>query len=256
MATCDKCGAMNDAANEFCQNCGASLRMTSLPPRAQAESQKSLLSKIERSIYFRIARGFAWCLLVFSLLSLVVAAFIAANAAREYFKGEEAVSKEDVKVAIAADKARRASGARSEASQVARLDPKAEGMLATEIAELFNLLSLEDQGKVGGKENFRNKMLEIASRVKGTNNVHGQIEILREVNKVVSEVLPQSDRLQAIEFFFDLKANSVNRAESRKAAAMANLMYSGGAVFSAAALITLLTMVLVLLAIDRNTRKE
>ena len=77
-----------------------------------------------------------------------------------------------------------------------------------------------------------------------------------EAKKVLSEVLPQSDRLDAILTFFELKMNSVNKAESRKAAALAKLTYSGGAVFSAAALITLLTMVLVLLAIDRNTRKD
>ena len=159
MAKCDKCGAMNDAASEFCQNCGASLRATSPPPRAQAGSQRSLLSTIERSIYFRIARGFAWFLLVFSLFSLVGAGFIATNAALEFFKGEDAVSKEDVKIAIAANKTARTSGARSEATQETQLDPKAEGMLATEIAQLFNLLSLDDQGKGGGKENFRRQIL-------------------------------------------------------------------------------------------------
>jgi len=255
MAKCDKCGATNDTTSEFCQECGASLRAASLPPRAQPESQRSLLSKIERSIYFRIARGFAWFLLVVGLLSLVGAGFMATNAAREYFKGEEAVSKDDVQVAIAAVKARRTGGTKTEATHETQLDPKAEGMLATEIAELFNLLPLEAQKGIG-KEDFRKKTLEMASRVKGTNNVNGQIAILRELNKVVGQVLPQADRIEAIGTFFELKMNSVNRAESRKAAALATLTYSGGAVFSAAALITLLTMVLVLLAIDRNTRKD
>ena len=255
MTKCNQCGAMNDVASEFCQSCGTSLLTTSLPPREQAEPQKGLLSKIEQSIYFRIARGFAWFLLVFSLLGLVGAGFIAAGAAREYFKGQETVSMADVKVAIAASKANSNNRAKGEAAQVAQLDPKAEGMLTTEIAELFNLLAAEDQETVGGKEKFRKSMLEMAAEVKGTNNAYEQIESIQEVKKFVREFLPQSERLLAIQFFIGLRMDSMKKAESRKAEARANLMYSGGAVFSAAAIITLLTMVLVLLAIDRNTRK-
>lgn len=255
MTKCNKCGAMNDAASEFCQNCGTSLLTTSLPLRKQADPQKGLLSKIEQSIYFRIARGFAWFLLVLSLLGFVGAGFIAAGAAREYFKGQETVSMDDVKVAIAASKANRNNRAKGQATQEAQLDPKAEGLIATEIAELFNLLSVEDQQTVGGKEQFRKSMLEMAAEAKGTNNAFEQIESIREVKKFVREFLPQSERLLAIQFFIGLRTDSMKKAESRKAEARANLMYSGGAVFSAAAIITLLTMVLVLLAIDRNTRK-
>ena len=255
MTKCNQCGAMNDVASEFCQSCGTSLLTTSLPPREQAEPQKGLLSKIEQSIYFRIARGFAWFLLVVSLIGFVGTGFIAANTVGVYFKSEASVSKDDVKVAIAASKANRNSQAKGEATQEAQLDPQAEGMLATEIAELFNLLSAEDQQAVGGKEQFRTSMLQMAAEVKGTNNAHEQIESIREVKKFVREFLPQSERLLAIKFFIGLRMDSMKRAESRKAAALASLVYSGGAMFSAAAIITLLTMVLVLLAIDRNTRK-
>ena len=255
MTKCNKCGAMNDVASEFCQNCGTSLLTTSLPLREQADPQKGLLSKIEQSIYFRIARGFAWFLLVLGLLGFVGAGFIAGGAALEYFKGQEPVSTDDVKVWIAARKASNNNRAKGEATQEAQLDPKAEGMLATEIAELFNLLSVEDQKAAGGKELFRKQVLELAAAVKGTNNAYEQVESLREVRKFVREFLPQSERLGAIGAFFELKIDSMKKAESRKAEARANLMYSGGAVFAAAAIITLLTMVLVLLAIDRNTRK-
>ena len=256
MTKCNKCGAMNDVASEFCQSCGTSLlTTTSLPPREPVAPQNGLLSKIEQSIYFRIARGFAWFLLVLSLLGFVGAGFIAAGAARDYFKGQENVSMDAVKVAIAAWKDDSNNRAKGEATQEAQLDPKAEGMLATEIAELFNLLSVEDQKGMGGKEQFRKQMLELAAVVKGTNNAYEQIDSLREVRKFVSVFLPQSDRGGAIKFFFELKIDSMKKAESRKAEARANLMYSGGAVFAAAAIITLLTMVLVLLAIDRNTRK-
>lgn len=255
MTKCNQCGAINDVASEFCQNCGKSLLPTSLPHRERATLQMGLVSKIEQTIYFRIARGFAWFLLVFSLLGFVGAGFIAAGEAREYFKGQETVSMDEVKAAIAASKANRNNRAKGQATQEAQLDPKAEGLVATEIAELFNLLSVEDQQTVGGKEQFRKSMLEAAAEVKGTNNAYEQIESIREVKKFVREFLPQSERLLAIQFFIGLRTDSMKKAESRKDAARNNLMYSGGAVFSAAAIITLLTMVLVLLAIDRNTRK-
>ena len=255
MANCNKCGAHNDATSEFCQNCGESMRTATLPPQAQTALQKGLLGKIERTIYFRVARGFAWFVLVFSLLGFVGAGFLSANAARQYFKGEESVSKDDVMVAIAANKASRTAGTNGRATQDTQVDPKAEGMLTTAIAELFNLLSKEDQGKVSGKEQFRSQMLQMASGVKGTDNANEQIEYLQEVKKVVSGVSPESERLDAIETFSQLKMKSRERAASGKATAQNQLMYSAAAVLSFAALITLVSMVLVSLAIERNTRK-
>ena len=257
MANCNKCGAHNDATSEFCQNCGASMRTATLPPQAQPALQKGLIGKIERTIYFRVARGFSWFILVFSLLGFVGAGFLAANAAREYFKGEESVSKDDVMAAIATRKASRTAGTNASATHELKLDPKAEGDLAREIAELFNLLSKEDQGRVGGKERFRSLMLETASGVKGTGtgNANEQIEYLQEVKKVVSGFLPESERWDAIVTFSQLKMKSRELAASRKDSAQAQLTYTAAAVLSFAALITLVSMVLVSLAIERNTRK-
>ena len=177
MANCNKCGALNDATSEFCQNCGASLLTATRPPQAQPALQKGLLGKIERTIYFRVARGFSWLVLVFSLLGFVGAGFIAAIAASEYLKGEATVSKDDVMLAITVRKARRTAGTNADATQEIKLDPKAEGELTQVVAEIFNLLSKEDREKAGGKERFRSQMLEIASKVKvkGTGNANEQI---------------------------------------------------------------------------------
>ena len=255
MANCNKCGALNDATSEFCQNCGASMRTATRPPQAQPALQKGLLGKIERTVYFRVARGFSWFVLVFSLLGFVGAGFIAAIGASEYLKGEATVSKDDVMLAIAVRKARRTAGTNADATQEIKLDPKAEGELTQVVAEIFNLLSKEDREKVGGKESFRRQMLEMASEVKGTGSANQQIEYLQEVKKVVNGVSPDSERLEAIGIFSQLKMKSREQAASGKAAAHIQLMYSAAAVLSFAALITGVSMVLVLLAIERNTRK-
>jgi hypothetical protein len=264
MSVCAHCGSNNEAGSEFCQNCGKSM----LAARASGsgssrfagvassvgnvDAGKGRLTIIEQRIYFRIARVFAWLLLVLSLLGLVGGAFMATGSIRQYLKGEDAVSVADVKAAIAARKAGNSARGDGESAQT-QLDPKAEGLLTTEVAEIFNLLSAEDQNKYGGKENVRKKLLDTASEVNG-GNVNDQIDFLREMKKVVSEVQPQADRTWGINGFAQLKKSYKNQAAARKAVAEKEFMMGAGAVLSFAALITLVSMVLVMLAVERNTR--
>ena len=158
-------------------------------------------------------------------------------------------------LAIAVRKARRTAGTNADATQEIKLDPKAEGELTQVVAEIFNLLSKEHQEKIGGKERFRSEMLNVASEAKGTGSANQQIEYLQEVKKVVSGFLPESERWDAIVTFSQLKMKSREQAASRKDSAQAQLTYTAAAVLSFAALITLVSMVLVSLAIERNTRK-
>jgi len=265
MSVCAKCGSTNEVGNEFCQNCGASILATAESAAASSrfagtaalvgigKTGNGALTFIERTIYFRIARVFSWLLLVLSLMGLVGGAYLAAGSIRNYLKGEDSVSAADVKVAIATNKAGNKARGDGQPGQT-QLDPKAEGLLTTETAEIFNFLSAEDQNKLGGKENFRMSLLQAAATNVNDGGVDAQIAYLREMKRVVNEVQPQSDRYEGIRAFIALKQSYRDQAAARKAEAEMLLLKGGGAVLSFAALITLLSMVLVLLAIERNTR--
>lgn len=264
MSACAKCGSTNEAGSEFCQNCGASMQAAIASGVGSSRfsgaagfigsvgAGKGTLTFIERTIYFRIARVFAWLLLVLSLLGLVGGVYLTAGSARQYMKGEGAVSVDDVKAAIAAHKAGSTARADGESAQT-QLDPKAEGQLTTVAAEIFNLLSAEDQNRDGGKGAIMSQLRTTAEIVNGA-SVGAQIDFLREMKMVVSEIQPQSDRRDGMRAFINLKQNYKKQAAARKAAAEMDLMKGGGAVLSFAALITLVSMVLVMLAVERNTR--
>lgn len=265
MFTCAKCGSANEAGSEFCQNCGASMEAATVSGAGSSRfagaktfvgslgAGKGTLTIIEQTIYFRIARVFAWFLLVLGLLGLVGGAYQAAGSTRQFLGGENAVvSAADVKVAIAAQKAGSTARAGGESAQMP-LDPKAEGLLTTEAAEIFNLLSTEDQKILGGKESVRRELLAGAANING-GDVDAQIDFLREMKRVINEVQPQSDRANGVKAFAMLKVSYKENAAARRAAARSDLMWGGGAVMAFAALITLVSMVLVMLAVERNTR--
>jgi hypothetical protein len=143
----NECKGENEDGSEFCQHCGEALsiatRHTSIPgvrTRKADGSAQGAVAMIERSVWFRIARGFAWLILVLSLLGLVGG--VVYSAPRQYasiFKGEETISASDVKTAIEARRAGASGMEGLEASPVTSI-PKAEGQLTTEAIDIFNLL--------------------------------------------------------------------------------------------------------------------
>jgi hypothetical protein len=214
-----------------------------MPPR------KGILSRLEETIYFRIARGFAWLILLAALVGFAGSAFMAASSVKNFFGGEKAVTASDVKDAIAANKA---SAKKSYAveDKEETFDPKAEGQLTTEIGEIFALLNQEQKQQSGGWEEFRRSM----PKAVGGSNPDEKIGALKQVRSVVNEI-EQSDRLQAIREYIELRARHTHDAQARKIEAMQNVTLLGSAIATTAALITLVSMVLVLLAIERNTRR-
>lgn len=253
-----KCRGENEEGSEFCQHCGESLRLATGEPQVPRSRHKGLgvsaqgaVVKIERSVWFRIARGFAWLILILSLLGLIGGVVFCARSAGQYFKGEETISGAEVKALIDRRKAGAPGVEGSEAGSV-RLDSKAEGQLTTEAIDIFNLLPLESQNRPGGKEEVRSLLVMSATRIQG-GDVNAQVSFLQEMKRVLAELQPQ-DRPDGIGAFLQLKRKNKDEAAAKKALAGTELMVSAGVVWSLVTLITLVSMVLALLAIERNTR--
>lgn len=254
------CRGENDDGGEFCQHCGESLRIASSQPSAPPFRHKRLsasaqgaLETIEQSVWFRIARGFAWLLLVLSLLGLIGGVVFSAGSIRQYFKGEETISASQVKTVIQGRKAGFLGAEGSEAGP-GRLDSKAEGQLTTEAIDIFNLLPPEGQSRAGGKERFRLQLLAYAGEIRG-GDVNAQVSFLQEMNKVLTDLQPQ-ERPDGIDAFIVIKRKNQTEAAAKKLVAQTQLLVSGGVVWCLATLITLVSMVLALLAIERNTRNR
>jgi hypothetical protein len=256
----NECKGENEDGSEFCQHCGEALsiatRHTSIPgvrTRKADGSAQGAVAMIERSVWFRIARGFAWLILVLSLLGLVGGVVYSARSVRQYFKGEETISASDVKTAIEARRAG-ASGMEGLEASPGHLDSKAEGQLTTEAIDIFNLLPPESQNRFGGKERVRLHLVMSAANIQG-GDVNVQVSFLQEMKKVLADLQPQ-ERLDGVEAFVRLKQKNKQEAAAKKLLAGTELLVSGGIVWSLATLITLVSMVLALLAIERNTRSR
>ena len=252
------CRGENEDGSEFCQYCGKSLRMATHQPSVATFRHKGVIKSghgavamIERSVWFRIARGFAWLILVLSLLGLIGSVVFSARSIRQYFKGEETISVSEIKTILEGRKAGVAGMEGTEAGP-GRLDSKAEGQLTTEAIDIFNLLPPESQNRAGGKERFRLQLVMSAGSIRG-GDINAQVSFLQEMNKVLADLQPQ-DRLDGVEAFVRIKRKNQEEAAAKKVIAGTELLVSGGVVWSLATLITLVSMVLALLAIERNTR--
>jgi hypothetical protein len=93
MIFCPKCGEKIEEGSVFCQSCGASIetKMT-----AGDMPKKGLMGKIEQTIYFRIARVFAWLVAALATIGFIVSVKYTADAIPQVLAGSVKVSQEKV----------------------------------------------------------------------------------------------------------------------------------------------------------------
>jgi peptide subunit release factor 1 (eRF1) len=124
--------------------------------------------------------------------------------------------------------------------------------LDKEIYELFLLLPLDIQRQVATEE-FRDRVKNKLTYV-GAALYKDKISIVQEAKDVLKE-FPVDERRGVITKFFEIKGEKEralkNRREAAKTKLLGNFMY----ILSTVSLITMVIMILVLLAVERNTRK-
>lgn len=68
MNSCPQCGESVEAGGRFCQECGTQIAQE---VTSDALSPEDVLGKVERTLYFRITRGYAWAILILASIALV-----------------------------------------------------------------------------------------------------------------------------------------------------------------------------------------
>ena len=245
MTFCTKCGTQNDEASGFCQNCGAKIGEAI----EEALPEKGIMSKIEQSVYFRIARGSAWFFLLLAVVALVVTIVYLFPTATQLFGGNTKVSKDEIRTAIEADKTRKPFVLDSVKPK--KFDPELMAKLDKEIYHVIVLLPSDVQNQYGGVDRMRD---EFKDGIGYLENIKDKITLLQEMRSVIKEI-PEVDRLAAVGKYLELKQRKEYELQQRKADAKTKLSAMYTVIISLIAIITSITMILVLLAIERNTRK-
>ena len=249
MSQCGSCQHANEPGAAFCLNCGAALQAGA--PAQVAAPRASTVGGLERGVFFKVARVVAWVVAVVAALGMVFSLVLLVPALSDLNAGPKEVTGKDVKAAIEQAK----TGGNMPLGQ---LDPFANasaeelGELDIAIYKLRETLRAEDAARFGDSDGFR-------SWVKGQLNNAGpgdlaeREELVGSAREVVVK-LPAEDRVNGIQFYFQLVGQHRVEAEATKAKGSAAALTFAGGLASCAITLMMITMTLVLLAIERNTR--
>ena len=252
-ANCVSCGTKLEPADTFCQNCGTQVAAPQSPTTGSSTTsalspESSVVGRIERAVYVRIARGFSWVLTVVALAGFFYSLVSALQSVGDLIGTQRSVSAAEVQASIANRRDGRGNQLSNEETVT---DPRLVGEYETALAELVNLLPLDIRGQMGGDDGARN---QLRSRISPLGKeIKERISVAKEA-KGVLQSFPAKEMGVALLGFAELKQQKYEEAEMRKKAAEMKFLYLGGALMSTAILITLVSMILVLLAVERNTR--
>jgi len=244
-----------------CKFCGQTIGATTTPSPAPAtnfrrgltnaggdgEQSNSLLSRAEKTVYFRIARGFSWFLLIVLSIGLVVNVILVIPELSQAFGASTSVAPQALNRAITSPAPGQSPGS---GQGGATLDPDEMARLDKVAYEIIQLLPANSRSS-GNVDNLRGQIRSLAANL--SNDQSEQLAILQELRDDLRSV-PEAEREKAVRTYFDLKTQRIQEAQSKKQAAQQELVFSGASLVSGIALLTLVTMILVLLSVERNTR--
>lgn len=212
-------------------------------PIATQQKSGSKLSRVEQSVYFRFARGFSWLLLVVISLGILRLVIALAPVVVKMFGSSTSVSSEELGSFNAAQP--RGFGQEQEEE----MDPSQMAQLDQSAYEIIQLLPANE--RQAGIDNLRTLIRNMAA---GLSNRHKeQLAILQELRDDL-KTLPETQRANAVNVYFQIKGQKIHLDRAKKQEAETELTVLGAALLSTIALLTFVTMILVLLSIERNTR--
>jgi hypothetical protein len=207
---------------------------------------------MERGIYFSIARVVAWVIALVALLAMVYSAVGLVPALLQASASADSVKAADLTTAIESSKA---SGQRRWRIESEEEEYSAKDLAALDeaIYELVKLIPAEQTDQQGGVDSMR-------SYVKGQlrqldlDDLDDQVAAVREARKAIEDI-SAADRLMAIEIYFDMTQQRISAAKTKALAGKAKLTAWAAGFGSSAVSLMLVTMILVLMSIERNTRR-
>ena len=247
MILCGKCKTQVDDASVFCPNCGAAVGANRTPIDSNVEH--GVLRRLERHVFFRIARGFSWVIALLAAVGLGFAVILIIPNATKLLGGDTKVGAEDIRAAIEAAKRGRSYDAGQE--EGGKIDPKLRARVDEAMYEIIALMpaSLQQDASI---ENMRQSL---RYRVASLDTIKEKTGALHEVAQVLAQ-FPESERIGALDVYFEIKTQKVAQVLGEKLEAGAAVAKHGFVIMAAIITITLVSMILVLLSIERNTRQE
>jgi len=243
---CRKCGSVIEDGVAFCQECGSAVPS----PVKSVEAKESFVEKMEKSFYFKIARGFTWLILFLTVIYLVIISVNFIPSIFNLYGGSTSVSQEEIQQALNAEKASAQYVLNENHNE--KLDPKLMAKLDQAIYEIVVLFSQDFQRTGGGIEGLRNS---IKNNLYQWDRIETKIAVAQDAKAAISN-FPEKERPNAFMQFIKIKANKESARQAKKAKAIVELAALPMTLFCIAAIITLVSMILVLLAIERNTREH
>jgi hypothetical protein len=267
MVKCPKCRQEVDEG-PFCGNCGAPLaprgaaalpaRTPPPPPQASAPARaagapqvnavEGVVGKLETMVFFRVARGYAWLIAFLAFVGLAVAVATTAPLMVAAVAPADGVSAADVRSALENRKKGGLFGGDEDAEE--KIDPKALAKLDQAVYEVIQALPPDFQGE----RKIEQVRDQIRSWVSFEKDAGDRIALLKS-GKAVIEKFDQGQRWEAMQKYLQLLQRQRQQTEERKALAVAGLLRNVAIVLGTIITITLASMVLVLLAVERNTRR-
>lgn len=243
VARCPSCGQPSGAA---VTSTGAGIAPVAVQvPRepTPAGHLPSRLTRAEQTVYFRLARGFSWFLLVIISVGMVLVAMRLIPVLSQVVGTSTEVSAKDLTQAMSSA---RSFGDEDEnelnPAEMAQLDE-----LAYEIIQLFPADARANQNVDYLRGQIKNSAGELSRERKE------QMAILQELRDDLRAVA-EPQRAKAFGSYFGLKRQRIQLDRTRKETAKESLVLLGSSMLSGIALLTFITMILVLLSIERNTR--
>lgn len=243
---CKECGVNIEDGVGFCQECGCAVSI----PLQSAEKKPDFVDKMEKSVYFRIARGFVWLALFAAVVYLIITLVNFIPSVLSLYGGSTSVTQDEIQRAMNVEKLERPNMPNE--SQGEKFDPKLMAQFDQAIYEIVALFSLDVQRKEGGVEGLRNTIKRLLNQWE---KVGEKITVAQEAKAAISN-FPEKERPNAFNQFIRLKANKESARLARKAKAALDLAALPLQLLMIISFITLVSMMLVLLAIERNTRNR
>lgn len=247
MLQCPKCKKNFSENYAFCEECGVKLIKADVPELKQKEIK--VFDKVERSVFFRITRSYTWVILVLSILGFIGAIFYLISDIRLFLWKDTSISAEQIRIFLNAKKTGKSPAEVEEPTK--RLDPKLMARLDKEIYELILLLPKTDQEKIG-IEKIRGW---VRDRIGRYYTIKEKVKILREAKGILTK-FEESERPEVLGTFFNMKAEKENKIERDRTEAKIKMATIGGTFFALIMTIAAFSLILVLLAIERNTRSR
>jgi hypothetical protein len=250
---CQSCGFSNESANTFCLNCGKVLIGTSAEPAKAAHPDEGKLASVERRVFFSVARTVAWLIAAIALVGMIYAGTKLVPALVAAGTGPKSVTVQELNLAISAGK----SGRNVEESiQSSKSEVNASDLAAVDksIYELLALAPSDQIQRLGGIDAARGWIKGQLAQLE-FKGLGDQADFINVARNQVGQV-PEADRMLAVQYYFRIAAQHRQEAANRVAAGQSKLTLSAIAFACCAVALMMVSMILVLLAIERNTHSR